>query len=425
MSQIDITNTFDFYHTYSATVKGSPDIIRAGYENLRSLTAAQIIDGSPVAGYRGKIKRGENAIGPYKRSGSNIERTPGSVSFSSRNKDPIDGSLLYGSSSGYFGSLPLQSDLDTPLIINPSLEHEAQTKAATKLYNSANGLIQKAYSGETLGELKQGWDLMKNPIKSLLNGYTRFTKINRAKLASAKTEKHLKNILRSVGDSWITYKFGIQPLFQTAVDVGEACASLVIGQNGLFRVNGNSSARDEDVRSREGVGPVGGFAINAKIAEEIVYYTQSRYAYTGGVLIDTPLYDYDRARRAFGLSWNEFIPTLWELTPWSFLVDYYVNVGDLIYNACRPKPKWVFLAESIKHESGVKMSSRYSSSIDSDESHGYTCYGKGPTTDAKSFEFTRRDITSSPPVITLDFKIPNLHSTRWITQAALVAGRIR
>lgn len=32
----------------------------------------------------------------------------------------------------------------------------------------------------------------------------------------------------------------------------------------------------------------------------------------------------------FGFSAKEFVPTLWELLPWSFLVDYFTNVGDIL-----------------------------------------------------------------------------------------------
>lgn len=32
----------------------------------------------------------------------------------------------------------------------------------------------------------------------------------------------------------------------------------------------------------------------------------------------------------WGLTFREFLPTVWELTPWSFLVDYFLNVGNLM-----------------------------------------------------------------------------------------------
>jgi hypothetical protein len=37
----------------------------------------------------------------------------------------------------------------------------------------------------------------------------------------------------------------------------------------------------------------------------------------------------DKAR-VFGLTPSEFLPTAWELLPWSFLADYFTNIGDII-----------------------------------------------------------------------------------------------
>jgi hypothetical protein len=39
---------------------------------------------------------------------------------------------------------------------------------------------------------------------------------------------------------------------------------------------------------------------------------------------------WDEYFRHFGFSPEAFVPTLWELAPWSFLVDYFVNIGDIL-----------------------------------------------------------------------------------------------
>lgn len=42
--------------------------------------------------------------------------------------------------------------------------------------------------------------------------------------------------------------------------------------------------------------------------------------------------------KSFGLTWTDLPDAAWELTPWSFVVDWFINVGDYI-RAITPKPE--------------------------------------------------------------------------------------
>jgi hypothetical protein len=51
--------------------------------------------------------------------------------------------------------------------------------------------------------------------------------------------------------------------------------------------------------------------------------------YRGAVKAQAATTASDRLAR-FGFTPSEFIPTAWEILPWSFLVDYFLNIGDLL-----------------------------------------------------------------------------------------------
>jgi hypothetical protein len=61
--------------------------------------------------------------------------------------------------------------------------------------------------------------------------------------------------------------------------------------------------------------------------------------------------------KALGLDVRSFVPTLWELIPYSWAIDYFTNIGDIVYGASYGgcDVMWASI--------GKKRWSRYSASI--------------------------------------------------------------
>jgi len=122
--------------------------------------------------------------------------------------------------------------------------------------------------------------------------------------------------------------------------------------------------------------------------------------------MEDPAYD----RRQFGLGLGNFVPTVWNLMPFSFVVDYFSNVDGILKSLTMPTPTMVY------HTRGTKVTRRASRVITS-------CYLKnGSPTSATSetsafaggsatrelFSFTRTLLSTtqiSVPGLVLD--IPN------------------
>jgi hypothetical protein len=56
----------------------------------------------------------------------------------------------------------------------------------------------------------------------------------------------------------------------------------------------------------------------------------------------------------FGFHTKEFLPTAWELCPWSFLVDYFTNVSDIVNALAYARANLVWMSSSRIEEKTVK-----------------------------------------------------------------------
>jgi len=114
----------------------------------------------------------------------------------------------------------------------------------------------------------------------------------------------------------------------------------------------------------------------------------------------------DKAR-CFGLTPSEFMPTVWELLPWSFLVDYFTNIGDIIENSVTDTSNVTWLEQSIVKD----RITTYQCEIDVAQNKinaGWrykSCYGSQST-----LKYRRRTVSRSPNVTLtvppLTFEIP-------------------
>jgi len=140
---------------------------------------------------------------------------------------------------------------------------------------------------------------------------------------------------RAAAGTWLEYAFGWMPLFH---DIGDAVNALsrpqLVTQNvtsGIVHLRGPEASQAEYLSQGAPIQ----FRGNTRTRNE--YYARVK----GVVGFSTSA----SGRRAmdFGLTANHFLPTIWEVLPWSWLVDYFTNVGDIV-NAVsfnRASVRWV------------------------------------------------------------------------------------
>lgn len=205
--------------------------------------------------------------------------------------------------------------------------------------------VQVQVSGPTfLGELREAVQMIRKPAAAIKESQERYyramKKWNGAHRPPSNPRQKWKwrNELQKVaGGLWLEHSFGWKPLLNDIENGVLAYERLTppIVDSILINVGDSDS---EDLYA--GIISEGNNAFVARNIDGCVFDStvlqarQSRTVrYRGRVTGSTEAPQWDRGLDLFGFTPSEFIPTAWELLPWSFLFDYFANIGNLLTNA--------------------------------------------------------------------------------------------
>jgi len=127
-----------------------------------------------------------------------------------------------------------------------------------------------------------------------------------------------------------------------------------------------------------------------------------------------------------GLSWSNVLPTAWELIPFSFLVDYFTNVGAVIEGVGTGTVGLAWGCKTQKQESKTVIQAV----IDSAAHNAIIGKGRWSGHVSGSGEVATYSIVNRTPVNTISagfgdfvFKVPGATSLKWLNIAALFTLR--
>jgi hypothetical protein len=362
-------------------------------------------EGGSVPNYRQKIASGESATSAFIGDSQTYQTSPMSASGSGESGIGTQHVTYRGEVSGYpvgFGKAPWPGNNDSEIARNQALE----------------GLIgqirktQRSFQGGTfLGELSETLRMIKNPVKTLRRELDFYYLA--AKKRAARTKAHKRN--RVIQDTWLEYQFGWAPLFQDAQDAFRTLQkrSKFFARGEFIPVGGRGESRLSFVEN----GPYPYEIAWNKFWFKEISIGESTFAYKGAVRgrSQNPI---TGSVSAWGFNpMTEFLPTVWEMIPYSFLVDYFTNVGTIInsWSACQADIAW--LSATVRKQNSVITTTV--------RSEGFTqgSYNKQSTFSPGSSVAIRKTVArSSPPleslVPSLAFKLPG-SDTRWLNIGAL------
>ena len=369
-------------------------------------------DVSPNIGWRAKVARGINASTPMTAQSSRSVDVFGD--YAAGIAVYSQGKVAFYQHYRIFGAL-----WACPM---PTAEaslggfNRANNMALMETYSRISK-AQQGFQGLVAGgELGEALRMIRNPAKSLRQFITKHRGDVMKRLRKSRVTQ--KEARRVIAESWLEAVFGWRPLLSDIDSGVETLAKVMtyVPDRVPIRAFGKDRYQAQvGTATTLEWGP-----LKLKRGPYVDEYINN-VRYYGSVGME-PL-DISGMASRFGVSWSDVVPAAWELIPYSFLVDYFTNVGDII-SACainRSGVRWLARGEE-------KIASRLRSYL-LPETFIYT-------NEVKNVYSTFRPGSQRPSIVrsvarigstnlgipSLQFTVPGM-STKWINIAALLFSK--
>jgi hypothetical protein len=270
--------------------------------------------------WRSQIRQGSNAT--TTASGVNVELNAGFIDFWA-----IMGAVDPNNHSrAHYGLLGIPRPNGWRSVEQPvpsDIITEVTNRAIRKFLDAADAARSSFEFGQDLGEWKETVRGITHPLQSLRD-YTlsHLSKVSKLLRTVPRGRKNLIN--KVVADTWLEFKFGWMPLAQ---DVGQGIADLTNNRNHQSSQPIRASARGvfRDFESTNTGVSISVGSVRCRTRVTGYYFVTLKGAIRTGA-----------DSGSIGLAQNlqldlpHFVPTVWDLLPYSWIVDYFLNVGDII-----------------------------------------------------------------------------------------------
>jgi hypothetical protein len=304
-----------------------------------SATYAGTKSGQNVPHWRASIKAGSSASSPYTRDDYSLELKVGTASWAAHDNPALPTMKVTQYSGSFKGMVLNPSSAITHLTTSLAV---AEAAALKQLYNKVAQERAQFQGMEFLGELGDTIRMFRNPfraIATLTHGHiTRLVKSQRGLRGTVQQRK--ESYYEIVRSTYLEYVFGLRPLISDVKAIAETIARWNLEAQGIKQSRTKLVGRGEDVKTSTSVN-TGGAAANAgfNVYRYNTHYkttTTRRVQYVCGYASSesAPAGSVNRLLELSDFNLAAFVPTIYEVMPWSWLIDYVSNVGDIIEAGC-------------------------------------------------------------------------------------------
>lgn len=189
-------------------------------------------------------------------------------------------------------------------LYNEQMKSEIHEQGRQKLFSSM------AQAFVTIAEWKETVDLILGAKKRFME---RFISVFRNK-----SPGRVRRALDASADTWLEYRYGWRPLIADIENFTSAYKDLQIDRKIYFGGFGGTFL-EEPIPAATGI-----YTGHEFVSCQQLTTRKLQYAYKGYYRIDAS--EFQKIERVLGL--GDILGTAWELVPFSFVVDRFINIGD-------------------------------------------------------------------------------------------------
>lgn len=231
---------------------------------------------------------------------------------------------------GLYGQNPLTAHFGSVMANSARAESKAIVslrRAIKAQYAQWDSLTFLAELGETIAQFRK-------PFKSLLSSLLLYNhnlaEIRKASVRIKAKAKRVHAMTKALSDAYLEFSFGVKPLMRDTQEAAEALARYIQGDE-IVHSEVRGFGADSDARSvlsKESLLLASYIMFDEMMKEQ----SDILVIYRAGVSrkINGPERSVARLQQLTGFDLQQFIPTIWNALPWSFLADYIYNIGDVL-----------------------------------------------------------------------------------------------
>lgn len=335
----------------------------------------------------------------------------------------------YGQHSAKFyaysnGKYVDQYETETGRLIWVSFPTPASTSASvdnlakTRLLRDAASKMTAFRSLTALGELRETLRMIRNPAKALRQRVVQHVKSVTKRARRIRTPSKRRSYIR---DTYLELTFGVQPLVNDVHSAGDALnRRLERFASSYARVSGKAKEFSESFAPMVSYNQ-GGLVVQRRWGARTV---RSHSKWYRGEVVSVCPNPVQADMRLLGVSWADVALTGWELVPYSFVVDYFTNIGDILESWTLRQSDWRWLFSTDKlfarttstnvilEDWAITSNPRYRAE------KGYTrSFSCSPARATVSTVW--RATPLSAPTIGFQWEVPGMGSRKWLNLAAL------